>query len=167
MEWYVIKVKSGKENKTKEAIEFELKNTGLEYLLSNLLIPRQKQVQIKRGKKVMIDKISIPGYIFAESGSINELESNIKHINGVSSILKQKLSKVEVDRMLDQKKEQETVDDTFLYIDQKIRIIDGPFNTFIGTVKEIDNKKQKLKATVTIFDRDTEIELTFSQVTKE
>mgnify|MGYP005861938103 CR=1 FL=1 len=166
MEWYVIKVMNGKEKKSKEAIEFELKNKNLEYLMSNLLIPTNKQVKIKKGKKVIIEKITIPGYIFVECESIKELEANIKHINGISGALPEKLSKKEINRILGENKEKENIDDK-LYVDQKIKIIDGPFDTFTGTIKEVDNKKQKLKAVVSIFDRDTNIDLNFSQVIKE
>ena len=109
--WYVIKVVNGKEKKMKEAIEFELKQNDTESVISNLLIPTQKSVQIKRGKKVIVDKKLFPGYIFVECESIKDVESNIKYIGGITSILNQRLSKVEVDRILggeDNKKEIDT-----------------------------------------------------------
>jgi len=162
--WYVIKVVNGKERKMKEAIEFELEQNGTESIISNLLIPTQKSVQIKRGKKVTVDKNLFPGYIFIECESIKEVESNIKHIGGVTSILEQRLSKIEVDRILGTEEESEKELDTNLHLNQKIKIIDGPFNTFVGTIKELYNNNQKAKVNVSIFGRETEIDLDVSQI---
>lgn len=162
--WYVIKVVNGKERKMKEAIEFELEQNGTKGVISNLLIPTQKSVQIKRGKKVTVDKNLFPGYIFVECESIKDVESNIKHIGGITSILEQRLSKIEVDRILGTEEESEKEVNTNLQVEQRIKIIDGPFDTFVGTIKELYNKNQKVKVNVSIFGRDTEIDLDVSQV---
>lgn len=162
--WYVIRVVSGKENKTKEAIEYQLKESNNEHVVNSLLIPSQKTIQIKRGKKVTVDKNLIPGYIFVECESIDEVESNIKHVNGVTNILKQQLSESEVKRLLGTEDEKDKIDYDVVKLDQKVKIIDGPFDSFVGTVKEVENNKQKLKVAVLIFGRETLIDLNMSQV---
>lgn len=164
MKWYVIKVASGKEKKTKELIEKELSLNKKESVILTLLIPSQKSVQIRKGKKINVDKNIFPGYLFVECESINEVESNIKHINGVASILKQPLTKNEVDRMLGQEEVKEN--DETVFLNQTVKIIDGPFNSFIGTIKELDDKKQKAKVVVLVFGREVTLELTFSQIMK-
>ena len=98
--WYVIKVVTGKEKKMKDIIQNELKNIGLDKFVSQLLIPSQKVTQVRKGKKYNIEKNFFPGYILIECDSVNEIEGGIKHINGVSSILKQPLNQTEIDRIL-------------------------------------------------------------------
>jgi len=164
MKWYVIKVASGKEKKTKELIEKELTLNKKESVISTLLIPSQKNVQIRKGKKINVDKNIFPGYLFVECESIKEVESNIKHVNGVASILKQPLTKTEVDRMLGQEKVKEN--DETVFLNQTVKIIEGPFDSFIGTIKELDDKKQRAKVAVLVFGREVVLELTLSQIMK-
>lgn len=164
MKWYVIKVQSGKEKKTKELIEKELSLNKKESVISTLLIPSQKTIQIRKGKKINVDKNLFPGYLFIECESINEVESNIKHVNGVASILKQPLTKTEVDRMLGQEEVKEN--DETVFLNQTVKIIEGPFDSFIGTIKELDDKKKKAKVVVLVFGREVTLELTFSQIMK-
>jgi len=165
MKWYVIRVLSGKEKKMKDLIERELKKNGVENIISTLLIPIQKNVQIRKGKKVSVDKNLFPGYILVECESISEVETNIKHINGISSILKQPLSSSEIDRILG--KEENKQDDEILNLNQKVRILGGPFNSLIGTIKGLDINKQKAKVSIEIFGRESILDLTFSQIVKE
>ena len=165
MKWYVIRVASGKEKKTKEAIENELKKNKNESLISNLLIPTEKTIQIRRGKKVNVEKNFFPGYIFVETESINEVEANIKYINGVASVLKQPLSDKEIERI--QGRSNKKDEDVSLVLNEKVKIIDGPFNTFVGTIIELDNSKQKVKVNILIFGRETLLDLTFSQIIKD
>lgn len=165
MKWYVIKVASGKEKKIKEAIEHELKRNSAEKIISNLLIPYSKEIQIRKGKKINVEKNSFPGYIFVECESINEVESYVKHISGVASVLKQPISAFEINRILDKENKKENPD--ILYINQKVKIIDGPFNTFSGTIKTLDIDKQKSKVSVSVFGREVMLDLSFSQFMKE
>ena len=100
MKWYVIKVMNGKEKKMKEAIEIKLKETNMESIISQMLVPSQKAIQLRRGKKISVEKQSFPGYIFVECESISDVEANVKHINGVTSILKQPLTSKEIEGIL-------------------------------------------------------------------
>lgn len=165
MKWYVIKVVTGKEKKMKETIENELKEKNNENIISTLLVPTQKTIQLRKGKKIQVEKNFFPGYIFVECETINEVESNIKHINGVASVLKQPLTQLEIDRILgnDSKKE---IDEK-LHLKERVKIIDGPFSSFVGVITELESTKQKAKVSVSIFGRETLIDLNFSQVVKE
>ena len=165
MNWYTIKVVGGKEKKVREDIEAELKRGSRENVISKLLILSEKGVQIRNGKKIAVEKNSFPGYIFVECESISVVESNIKHISGVSSILKSPLSKSEVDRIVEKQVEKEKGD--YFYLGQKVKIIDGPFSTFVGTINKLDSSKQKVKVSVLVFGRETMLDLTFSQIIKE
>jgi transcriptional antiterminator NusG len=164
MKWYVIKVMGGKEKKMKEIIEKELKHNHSENVISQLLIPSQKTLQIRNGKKINVDRNYFPGYILVECESIDEVESNIKHISGVSSVLKQPLSKHEIETILGRESRKDT--EEIFGIKQKVKIVDGPFNSFIGTVDEIDNSIQKVKVSVLIFSREVKLDLTFQQIEK-
>lgn len=164
MNWYVIKVINGKEKKVKENIENDLKRNNIENIISNFFIPTQTSYQIRKGKKVGVEKNLYPGYIFIECESINEVEGNIKHINGVYSVLKQPLKEYEINRLIgkETKKDKEVFD-----INQRVKIIDGPFTSIIGTIKNIDREKQKVKVSISIFDRESILDLTFSQIVND
>ena len=165
MKWFAVKVVGGKEKKLKESIEKLLIENGRENIISTILVPTQKSTQLRNGKKISVDKNFFPGYIFIECESVSDVEANIKHIAGISSILKTPLSLSEVQRMLGREEKKDTGET--LYKNQKVKIIDGPFNTFVGTIKEIDSNKQKTKVCVLIFGRETVLDLTFSQIVKE
>ena len=165
MKWYVIKVMNGKEKKMKEAIEVKLKESNTESVISQMLVPSQKAVQLRRGKKIAVEKQSFPGYIFVECESISDVEANVKHINGVTSILKQPLTSKEIENILGRKEKKET--EETLHLKDKIKIIEGPFNSFVGTIDKLDLEKQKVKVSVLIFGRETMLDLTVSQVVKQ
>jgi len=165
MKWYVIKVMNGKEKKMKEAIEIKLKETNMESIISQMLVPSQKAIQLRRGKKISVEKQSFPGYIFVECESISDVEANVKHINGVTSILKQPLTSKEIEGILGRTEKKE-VEET-LHLNDKIKIIDGPFNSFVGSINKLDLEKQKVKVSVLIFGRETMLDLTVSQIVKQ
>jgi transcriptional antiterminator NusG len=164
MKWYTIRVVSGKEKKIKESIENELKKNKTEHIVSNLLIATQKSVQLRNGKKVHVEKNSFPGYIFVECEAINDVEANIKHLGGIS-VLKQPLSTSEIERILGRESKKDAPET--MCVNQKVKIIDGPFSSFVGEIKEIDTNKQKAKVCVLIFGRESNLDLTFSQIVKE
>lgn len=162
MKWYVIRVATGKEKKILESIDKLLKKNNNENLISSILIPSEKKIQIRNSKKYNVEKLLYPGYIFIECESINDVESKFKYIDGVSSVLKKPLSDVEVERML-MKENRKEIDEKFI-INQKVKIIDGPFNGFFGTIQNIDLNKQKVKISVNIFERENILELKFEQI---
>ena len=164
MNWYVIKVINNKEKKIKENIENELKRNNSENIISKIVIASQNSIQIRKGKKINIEKNLYPGYIFIECESINDVESNIKHINGVYNILKNPLSEIEINRII---LKENKINNEIFALGQKVKIIDGPFNSFYGVIKNVDNDKQKAKVSINIFDRENIIDLTFLQLSPE
>ena len=169
MKYYVIKVANGKEKKVKESIEHELKMHPIENLISNILVPSNKTQQLRNGKKINVEKITIPGYIFIECESIDTVEGFVKYIGGVQSVLKKPLRQSEVDRLLDKKTDDLVVyvNDNTYYIKERVKIIDGPFNNFKGVIKTLDDVKKKSKIAVNVFDREVMLDLNYTQFIKD
>lgn len=166
MNWYVIKVANGKEKKVIEAIEAELNRHPIENLISKLIAPSKKTQQIRNGKKINVEKITIPGYIFVECESIDDVEGYVKYIGGVQSIIKKSLRQSEINRLLETPVEVEEIHTELYYVNERVKIIDGPFNTFFGVIKTVDMTKQKSKIVVNVFEREVILDLVFGQFVK-
>lgn len=128
---------------------------------------------MKNKKKVQREKVMYPGYIFVETSAIGELRQLIKIINGATGFLTtrsgeiQPLKQSEVDKMIGEHKiNQEKQLDTTLVLDEEVKILEGPFNGFKGTIESINTEKQKLTVSVSIFGRKTPVELNMNQVDK-
>jgi transcriptional antiterminator NusG len=178
--WYVVRAAGGKEKKAKEYIENEVKRLNLEDFVSQVLIPTEKIYQVKNGKKVSMERIFYPGYILIEATLTGEIQHLIRNLPHVSGFLTEKksgkdkepvpLRDSEVNRILgrvDELAEKEEENITPFIIGEPVKVIDGPFNGFDGTVEEIMEDKKKLKVMVKIFGRKTLLELNFVQVIKE
>lgn len=177
--WYVVRAAGGKENKAKEYIENEVKRLGLSDLVSQVLIPTEKIFQVKNGKKVSMERIFFPGYILVECHLTGELQHMIRNVPNVSGFLTERQDKdkqpvplrtSEVNRILgrvDDLLDSEEENITPFIIGEPVKIVDGPFNGFDGTVEEILQDKKKIKVMVKIFGRKTLLELNFVQVVKE
>ena len=177
--WYVIRAAGGKEKKAKEYIENEVKRLHLDEYISQVLIPTEKIFQVRNGKKISTERNYLPGYILIEANLIGELQHVIRNIPNVSGFLTERLTKEkepiplrqsEVNRILgkvDELLEQDEENITPFIIGEPVKIVDGPFNGFDGTIDEILEEKKKLKVMVKIFGRKTLLELNFVQVTKE
>lgn len=178
--WYVVRAAGGKEKKAKEYIENEIKRLGLDDYVSQVLIPTEKIYQIKNGKRVSMDRIFYPGYILIEAALTGEIQHIIRNLPHVSGFLSEKqggkekeptpLRQSEVNRILGRvddliEKEEENV--TPFVVGEAVKVTDGPFNGFDGTVEEVLEDKKKLKVMVKIFGRKTILELNFVQVVKE
>ena len=174
--WYVIRVVSGKERKIKEYIDKETKINHWEYSIVQVLCPMEKIFKVVNGKKVLREKTLFPGYILLEAldGKFSDtIKHGITNITGVIHFLGKEnptaLRKSEVNKMfgrMDEVDEQGiSYADPFI-INETVKIIDGPFNDFNGTVEEINDEKKKLKVVVKIFGRATPVELNYSQVEK-
>ena len=177
--WYVIRCAGGKEKKAKEYIESEIKALGLGDYVAQILIPTEKIYQVRNGKKVSKESIFFPGYILIEAHLTGELQHVIRNIPHVSGFLTERQGKdkepiplrpSEINRILgivDEQLEQDEENITPFVIGEAVKIIDGPFNGFDGTIEEILHDKKKLKVMVKIFGRKTLLELNFVQVVKE
>lgn len=174
--WYVLRVVSGKERKIKEYLDKEIKINNWQDAILQVLCPLEKVFKVQNGKKVLREKILFPGYIMLEAldGQLND--TMIQGIQGVTNVIhflgKEHpiaLRKSEVNKMfgkMDEVSDQGIgMMDPFI-VGETIKIIDGPFNDFNGTIEEVNEEKKKLKVIVKIFGRDTPVELSFTQVEK-
>ncbi len=176
--WYVLRVISGKERKVKEYIDSEVKRSKWEKMINQVLVPTEKVYKIKNGKKVIKERIFFPGYILLESqpGTLSsEVVQNIRNMTGVINFLgnnnqPEALRQSEANRILGKVDEMHETGDSAtepFIINEPVKIIDGPFNDFIGTIEEVYEEKKKLKVIVKIFGRKTPVELNFMQVEKQ
>ena len=174
--WYVLKVISGQENKVKSYIEMEILRSKWDNIVTTILIPVEKIYKIKAGKKVIKEKTLFPGYIYIEADAKKFTTEIITSIRALTSVIHflggntpQPLRHAEVQKLLGKVDEMvdkgESMSEPFI-INETVKIIDGPFNDFIGTIEEINEEKKKLKVIVKIFGRRTPVEVNFMQIEK-
>jgi len=174
--WYVVRAVSGQENKVKEYIEREISHQGMEDFVGEVLVPTEKVIQIRNGKKISKDRVYFPGYVMILANLGGEIPHIIKTINGVIGFLGETkggdpvpLRRSEVNRMLGKVDELSVKADNVAIpftLGETIKVIDGPFNGFNGTVEKINEEKRKLEVMVKIFGRKTPLELSYMQVEK-
>lgn len=175
--WYVVRAISGKEKKVKEYIESEIRAQGLQDFVGQVLIPTEKVYQIRNGKKISKERSYLPGYVLLEAALIGEVPHVIRNITNVIGFLGAEhkgdpipLRLSEVNRILGKVDELAENDEELtipFIVGETIKVIDGPFNGFNGTIEEINEEKRKLKVMVKIFGRKTPVELGYMQVEKE
>lgn len=174
--WYVVRAISGQENKVKSYIENEIVRLGFSDYLEDVLVPTEKVVQIRNGKKINKERVYFPGYVMIKANLGGEITHIIKSITGVIGFLGETkggdpvpLRKAEVNRMLGKVDELSSKTDAIAIpyiLGETIKVIDGPFNGFNGTVEKINEEKRKLEVMVKIFGRKTPLELSYMQVEK-
>lgn len=174
--WYVIRVVSGKERKVKEYLDKEVKINNWTNSVVQILCPIEKVFKVTNGKKVLREKTLYPGYILLEAidGKLtDDIVHTVKNVTGVIHFLGKEnptsLRKSEVNKMFGKMDEVSEAGITYAepyIVGETVKIIDGPFNDFNGSVEEINQEKKKLKVVVKIFGRATPVELNYSQVEK-
>jgi len=174
--WYVVRAVSGQENKVKSYIESEITRFGLADFVSQVLVPTEKVIQVRDGKKFSKERVYFPGYVMIEANLVGEIPHIIKSISGVIGFLGEvkggdpvPLRQAEVNRMLgkvDELTVQADIQNIPFVIGESVKVIDGPFNGFNGTIEKINEEKRKLEVMVKIFGRKTPLELSFAQVEK-
>ena len=175
--WYVVRAVSGQENKIKTYIENEIARLGLEDYVDQVLVPTEKVIQIRNGKKINKEKVYFPGYIMIQANLSGEIPHIIKSITNVIGFLGETkggdpvpLRQSEVNRMLGKVDELSIEADANIAIPftkgETVKVIDGPFNGFDGTIEKIFEEKRKLDVMVKIFGRKTPLELSYMQVEK-
>ncbi|MBL6647697.1 MAG: transcription termination/antitermination factor NusG [Flavobacteriaceae bacterium] len=174
--WYVVRAVSGQENKIRDYMESEINRLGFNNLVEDILVPTQKVVQIRKGKKINKEKVYFPGYIMIKANLAGEIPHVIKSLPNVIGFLGETkggdpipLRTAEVNRMLGKVDElsieSESVSIPF-EIGESIKVIDGPFNGFNGSIEKVNQEKRKLEVMVKIFGRKTPLELSYMQVEK-
>ena len=171
MNWYTLRVISGKEEKIKENILFELDFQKLSSEVKDIMVPSENIVEMKEGKKRVKRKVFFPGYLLINMGESKEAKYLIENIDGVINFVgangdPQALKEDEITRIIGEvegREGREVVIAPYI-VGDSVKVIDGPFADFSGFVNEVNNEKQKVKVSVSIFCRPTPIELNFLQV---
>ncbi len=172
MRWYIVHTYSGYEDKVKDSLEQRFEGLGKDELLDQVLIPTESVMEMKNGKKVVTTKKLFPGYIYIHMHLTDEGWHVVKNTPRVTGFVGGRnpspLSDEEIESILNQvQMAQEKPKPKYSFDkDEQIKIIDGPFSNFIGSVDEVNIDKGTLKVMVTIFGRSTPVELSFHEVEK-
>lgn len=165
--WYVVHTYSGHENKVKVNIEKMVENRGMQDLILNIVVPTEEKVEIKDGQRKVKSRKMFPGYVIIKMIVTNESWYLVRNTQGVTGFVGHgsdpiPLSADEVRRM--------GIEKVWIDLDvdpgDTVKVINGPFESFMGKVEEVNMERQTLKVIVSMFGRDTSVELEFGQVDK-
>ncbi len=165
--WYVVHTYSGHENKVKVNIEKLVESRGMQDLILDVVVPTEDRVEIKNGQRKIKTKKMFPGYVLVKMIVTNESWYLVRNTQGVTGFVGHGSNPVpltleEVRRMGIEK----IYIDLDIHIGDTIKVINGPFENFMGSVLEVNPEKQTLRAKVSMFGRDTPVELDYAQVDK-
>jgi transcriptional antiterminator NusG len=171
--WYIIHVYSGFEKKVRDAIREQAEQKGLAHLFEEILVPMEEVVEIRRGKRVPGERKFFPGYVIVKMELNDETWSLVRNTAKVTGFLggggkPQPIPDREAERIIAQMAEgvEHPRPSVAFMIGDQVRVSDGPFSSFSGTVEEVDEGKGRLKVSVSIFGRATPVDLEYSQVEK-
>ena len=169
--WYVAHTYSGYENKVKLNLEQRVKSMGMESQIFQVLIPTEKVLEIKSGKRKYVQKKVFPGYVVIEMILDNNSWQVVRNTPGITRFVGSggkpvPLKEIEIENILKQMGKGEKAPKLDIEVGENIRIVVGPFTGYTGKVKEIDYEKSKLKAFLSIFGRETSVELGFNDIEK-
>jgi transcription termination/antitermination protein NusG len=173
--WYVVRTYSGHENKVKNLLEAELSDSEkLRAKIQDILVPTEKVFEVKDGKKKSKTKNFFPGYILVQADLDNQVKEFILNTPSVMGFLGTKnspnpLQPEEVKRIVGRITQDEDSErmETIFRTGDLVKIVDGPFNNFSGTIQEVNEEKMKIKVMVSIFGRKTPVEIDFVQAELE
>ncbi|HLR71915.1 MAG TPA: transcription termination/antitermination protein NusG [Pseudogracilibacillus sp.] len=172
--WYVIHTYSGYENKVKMNLEKRVETMGMEDKIFRVIVPEEEETEIKDGKKKVSMKKFFPGYVLAEMIMTDDSWYVVRNTPGVTGFVGSSgqgtkptpLLPEEVDTLLKRIGMADSTVKVDFELKENVKVIDGPFANFMGTIEHIDLDKQKIKVHVNMFGRETPVELEFSQVEK-
>jgi transcriptional antiterminator NusG len=172
--WYSVSVLSNYEKKIAEQIRTSAIENGLEDDIEEVLVPTEEVIEVRRGKKVTSERRFMPGYVLVRMEMSDHGYHLINSINRVTGFLGPQgrpmpMRDSEVNAILNRVQEGEDAPRTLIHFEvgERVKVTDGPFENFDGQVEEVDEDNQRLKVTVSIFGRETPVELEFTQVTKQ
>lgn len=169
--WYVVHTYSGHEAKVAATLKQKIKAQNMEHRIFEILVPTQEKIEVREGKKVTVNEKIFPGYILVNMDLDDETWYTVRSTAGVTSFVgignkPTPLDPREVKTIQKFMKMEAPTYKASFSIDEPVKIIDGPFAEFLGTVESIDEAKGKVKVLVSIFGRETPVELDFLQVSK-
>ncbi|HHU69646.1 MAG TPA: transcription termination/antitermination protein NusG [Thermoanaerobacterales bacterium] len=169
--WYVIHTYSGYENKVKANLEKRVESMGMEDKIFTVLVPMEEQVEIKDGKRKITKKKIFPGYVIVEMIVTDDSWYVVRNTPGVTGFVGSgtkpiPLMESEVKAILKQMGIEEAKPKIDLEVNQKVKVISGPFENFVGRIESIYPEKEKVRVMVSMFGRETPVELDFAQVEK-
>ena len=171
--WYVIHVYSGFEKKVAQSIREQAEQKNVAEKFEEVLVPTEEVVEVKRGAKVSSERKFFPGYVLVKMDLTDEVYHLIKNTPKVTGFLgsdkkPMPISDAEADRILHQVQEgiERPKPAVSFEVGEQVRVSDGPFASFNGTVEEVDESRSRVKVAVSIFGRATPVELEFGQVEK-
>ena len=176
MKWYVLRAVSGKEGKVKEYLEALMKRDDmLAANVGQILLPTEKYAQLRNGKRVVKEKLFLPGYVLVEANLQGEMAHTLRFIPNVLGFLggmdnPTPVKQADINRILGTAEETVIKNDDIAVpymVDEAVKVTDGPFSGFSGVIEEVNSEKRKLKVMVKIFGRKTPLELNYNQVEKE
>ena len=172
--WYSVSVLSNFEKKIAEQIRTAVAEQGLEDEIEEVLVPTEEVIEVRRGKKVTTERRFMPGYVLVRMEMSDQGYHRINSINRVTGFLGPQgrpmpMRDAEVQAILGRVAEGEEQPRTLIRFDigEKVKVNDGPFEGFDGMIEEVDEDNQRLKVSVSIFGRETPVELEFTQVAKQ
>ena len=173
VQWYVVQVFSGFEKKVAQSIKEQAQQKGMADQIEDVLVPTDSVVEMRKNKKVNAERKFFPGYVLAKMEMTDESWHLVKNTPKVNQFLGSRskpmpITDKEAERLLNQIKEgiERPKPAITFEIGEQVRVSDGPFTSFNGTVEEIDEERSRLKVSVSIFGRPTPVELEYTQVEK-
>jgi transcriptional antiterminator NusG len=169
--WYVIHCYSGYENKVRHSIEQRIETMGMRDKIFDVIVPTEEEIEIKDGKRRPVERRVFPGYLLVEMVMDEDSWYVVRNTPGVTGFVGMgneptALRPEEVKKIMDRMSQETPTVKVDYAVGEKVRIVDGPFNDFIGTVAAIDPDKTKVRVMVNFFGRDTPVELDFLEVEK-
>ena len=171
--WYIVHAYSNFEQKVADSIREQARQRGLSHLFEDIMVPKEKVVEVRRGRKVDAERKFFPGYVLVKMDLTDEAYHLIKNTPKVTGFLGAEnkpmpISEAEAMRILHQVQEgvERPKASVSFEIGENVRVADGPFASFSGVVEEIDEARSRVKVAVSIFGRATPVELEFGQVEK-
>ncbi len=173
MRWYIIHAHSGFEKKVANSIKEQAAQHGITHMFEDVVVPTEEVVEIRRGKKTNAERKFFPGYVLVKMDLTDESWHLVKNTQKVTGFLggggkPQAISEAEAESIFRQVKEGiEHPKSSVVYeIGESVKVTEGPFESFVGVVEEVDDEKNRIKVAVSIFGRSTPVELEFTQVEK-
>jgi len=169
--WYVIHTYSGYEDAVAKALRQRVESLGMQDKIFNVIVPKEKKIKIKNGKRRVVEEKSYPGYVLVEMIVTDDswyVVRNTPNVTGFvgAGITPVPVSKEEIDNLKKRMAVEEPEYKLEVTVGEPVKITDGPFKGFDGRVSEIDNEKGKIKVLVNMFGRDTPVELDSLQIKK-